>query len=64
MTITKGQIKEIESLLPDHFEALTAFGADMYKQGIIKGGIAAVIGCSIAIVGCRLIDAYKSRKNN
>lgn len=35
MIITEIQKKEIERLIPEHGEALVAYGADMYRQGII-----------------------------
>lgn len=32
--ITANQIKEIEKLIPEHEDALMAYGADMYREGI------------------------------
>ncbi len=39
MIITEIQKKEIEQLIPKHREALVAYGADMYRQGIITGAV-------------------------
>lgn len=36
--MTPEAIKEIESLIPDHEEALMRWGAQMYREGIVKGG--------------------------
>lgn len=33
MIITEIQKKEIEQLIPEHGDALLAYGADMYRQG-------------------------------
>ena len=37
--MTPEAIKEIESLIPDHEEALMRWGAQMYREGIVKGAI-------------------------
>ena len=34
--ITANQIKEIEKLIPEHGDALMAYGADMYREGIFS----------------------------
>lgn len=34
--MSSNDIKEIESLMPNHGKALVNFGAEMYKKGIIK----------------------------
>ena len=34
--MTPEAIKEIESLIPDHEEALMRWGAQMYREGIVK----------------------------
>lgn len=45
MIITQEQKKMIERLAEDgHSDALIAYGADMYRQGIIKGLAMAGIG--------------------
>ena len=42
--ITEAQKVEIEKLAVCHYDALVAYGADMYKRGIIKGAICAIAG--------------------
>lgn len=43
--ITAEQKKEVVKLANDgHYEALIAYGADMYRKGIVKGGLIAVSG--------------------
>ena len=37
--MTPEAIKEIESLIPDHEEALMRWGAQMYREGIVKGAM-------------------------
>lgn len=63
MIITEIQKKEIEQLIPEHREALVAFGADMYRQGIVSGAVllAAGVGCGIIVEGVKTI--YKHRKS-
>lgn len=39
MIITEIQKKEIEQLIPEHGDALLAYGADMYRQGTIAGAV-------------------------
>lgn len=39
MIITEIQKKEIEQLIPEHTEALVAYGADMYRRGLITGAV-------------------------
>lgn len=47
-TITEEQIIEIENLTKEHHDALVAYGADLYKQGLIKGAIVCVAGVTLA----------------
>lgn len=49
MIISEKQMREIESLIPEHGEALVAFGADMYRQGIFKGAL--ILGGGIFVAG-------------
>lgn len=66
MIITETQKKEIEQLIPDHGEALVAYGADMYRQGIIVGAILLGTGvcCGFIVEGVRTIcKCRKSKKN-
>ena len=63
MIITEIQKKEIEQLIPEHGEALLAYGADMYRRGIIAGAVTLAIGvgCVFLSEGVRII--YKHRKS-
>ncbi|NBI91859.1 hypothetical protein D3Z45_15075 [Lachnospiraceae bacterium] len=63
MIITETQKKEIEQLIPEHGAALIAYGADMYRRGIITGAVwlAIGVGCSFLVEGARII--YKQRKS-
>lgn len=63
MIITEIQKKEIESLIPEHGDALVAYGADMYRQGIITGAVilAVGVGCGFLFESARII--YKHRKS-
>ena len=42
--ITEEQIIEIENMSKKHFDAVVAYGGDMYRQGIFKGAIIATAG--------------------
>lgn len=42
--ITTEQELEIVELAKDHKDAIIAFGADMYRDGLIKGAIVTCIG--------------------
>lgn len=63
--ITEEQQREIVQLAADHADALVAYGADMYRDGLIKGatavGVGALIGVSIAI-GWAAIKTIKNTK--
>lgn len=63
--MTPEAIKEIESLIPDHDEALMRWGAQMYREGIVKGAILAGTGMILGtIAGCckRTILRYQKQK--
>lgn len=63
MIITETQKKEIEQLIPGHGEALVAYGADMYRQGMVVGAVllGAGVCCGFIAEGMRTI--YKCRKS-
>lgn len=42
--ITEEQIIEIENLPKESFDALVAYGSDMYREGLIKGAASAIGG--------------------
>lgn len=48
--MSSNDIKEIESLMPNHRKALVNFGAEMYKKGIIKGSIITSVGTCFGVM--------------
>ncbi len=48
--MSSNDIKEIESLMPNHGKALVNFGAEMYKEGIIKGSIITSVGICFGVM--------------
>lgn len=67
MIITEELKKEIEQLIPGHEEALVAYGADMYRRGIVTGAvwIALGVGCGFIIDGSiRVYKHWKSKKKD
>ncbi|NSJ25474.1 hypothetical protein [Blautia glucerasea] len=62
--MTPETIKEIESLIPDHGEALIRWGAQLHRDGIVKGGIGAVIGMAIGLIAVSVKDSWKKIDNN
>lgn len=63
--ITEEQTNEIENLATEHFDALVAFGADLYTDGIFKGAIMATAGIATgaAIVICRRLIKNRYSKS-
>ena len=59
--ITKEQEREIEQLAVEHSDALIAFGADLYRQGMFKGGVIILAG---VVVGKGLSLAYEKLITN
>lgn len=60
--MTPDAIKEIESLIPDHEKALMLFGAQMYRDGIVKGVIVAGIGMTLGVIIGVTKDFYFNAK--
>ena len=48
--MTEEAIKEIESLIPEHEQALILYGADLYRKGVIKGAVVAGIGIVFGMI--------------
>lgn len=63
MIITEEQKREIESLIPEHGDALLNYGADMYYQGIFKGAGLLVAGMVIGFIIEQSLIIYKNRKS-
>ena len=61
--ITELQKNEIEKLAVNHSDALIAYGADMYRKGMINGAIAASIGVLTAISVSTISKVIKNKKS-
>lgn len=61
--MTEETIKEIESLIPDHEQALILYGADLYRKGMIKGAVVAGIGTAFGMI-VNAIKHVDTEKNN
>lgn len=66
MIITETQKKEIEQLIPDHGEALVAYGADMFRRGMVAGAVWLGVGvcCGFVVMGVQTIYEYRKSKKN
>ena len=66
MIITEIQKIVIERLIREHREALVAYGADMYRQGMITGAVllGAGVCCGFIVEGARTIYKYRKSKKN
>lgn len=61
--ITEEQIIEIENMSKEHFDALVAYGADMYRQGIFKGAVIAAVGTAVgAAISAGVMEVINKRK--
>ena len=61
--MTPEAIKEIESLIPDHEEALMRWGAQMYREGIVKGAILVGTGLILGSISGAVKEFYFDTKN-
>ena len=61
--MTPEAIKEIESLIPDHEEALMRWGAQMYREGIVKGAILVGTGLILRTIAGVVKELYFDSKN-
>lgn len=61
--MTPEAIKEIESLIPDHEEALMRWGAQMYREGIVKGAILVGTGMILGTIAGAVKELYFDTKN-
>ena len=61
--ITELQKQEIEELAINHNEALIAYGADMYRSGLIKGAIMASIGAATAITISTIYNVIQTKRS-
>lgn len=60
--MTPEAIKEIESLIPDHKEALMRWGAQMYREGIVKGAIFTGTGMLLGMIAGVVKELYFDTK--
>ncbi len=60
--ITESQKREIEALTWEHSDALIAMGADVYRQGFIKGAIIGGVGVATGFVFSMITSAMKEIK--
>ena len=65
--MTSNQINELNELLKDHTETLTAFGDEMLNYGMKRGSIAGCLGTylgiGIALSGFYIAKKIKSKKS-
>lgn len=54
--ITESQKREIGALAVEHSDSLIAMGADLYRQGLIKG---AIIG-GLSVAACFVVSAIRN----
>ena len=60
--MTPEAIKEIESGIPDHEEALMRWGAQMYREGIVKGAIFTGTGMLLGMIAGVVKELYFDTK--
>lgn len=61
--ITESQKREIGTLAVEHSDALIAMGADLYRQGLIKGAIIGGLSVTAGYVISAIRDVRKTKKN-
>lgn len=62
MIITESIKKEIECLIPEHENALVAFGADMYRRGMFIGAFYLTLGFGLGFVIQKSVKMYKHQE--
>ena len=60
--ITEEQIIEIENMAKEHFDAVVAYGADMYRQGIVKGATLAAAGIATGVTSSIVWMIIKNKR--
>ena len=60
--INESQKREIGALAVEHSDALIAMGADLYRQGLIKGAIIGGLGVSTGFVVSMIKSAREEIK--
>lgn len=62
--ISESQKKEIENLGKNHADSLIAFGASLYRQGLIKGAIIGDGSVMLGLISSKVIDMIRQHKND
>lgn len=63
--ISETDKRELENLAEEHSDVLIAFGAEMYRKGMLNGALAITIGAAIGFVTtscCHLIAEHINQK--
>lgn len=60
--ITESQKREIGALAVEHSDALIAMGADLYRQGLIKGAIIGGLSVTAGFAVSAIRDVRKAEK--
>ena len=63
MIITERQIIELENFNKEQFEAVIAYGADLYRQGLVKGAIVGVVGFGIGMSIQYIVNEIKNNRH-
>lgn len=63
MIITNTLKKEIEELIPEHEEALVAYGADMYRRGMFMGAFCIALGFGLNFAIHQTVEICKKHRN-
>ena len=61
--ITKSQMKEIEYLGKNHADSLIAYGADMYRKGLVHGVVYLTVGFVIGYSIIKVRDIVRHTDN-
>ena len=62
MIITERQMIELENLNKEQFEAVIAYGADLYRQVLVKGAIIGIVGLGIGISIQYVVNEIKNNR--
>lgn len=65
--ISEKHQQEIVDLSVDHYDALIAYGGDMYHSGIVKGAVMSVVvtlGLTLVSHGVKVLIKHHKENNN
>jgi hypothetical protein len=62
MMITERQKIELSNFNKKQCEAVIAFGADLYRQGLVKGTIIGIVGFGIGMIISYIVNEIKSSR--